>query len=827
MRASRALTAVILSLACWGVPTAWAATPTPVPTTQYYVRPGGSDLNNGLSPAQAFGSVTRAVQALSVPAAYGTCLVWIAPGDYSTNTLDLTRLNTTLSARFQGDVTGAVFGVPAGPARLIALSTQASLIVAQNTSGLAFTDLELTAQASGNSIFRRLVRLESSTSASFTRCALYVSAPLWTGLYVAAPGDGTVVDSCVVSQTGVGLFLQGCSNVKVQNTWVLNNDTGVHLQDALQCALVNNLVQKNGYGVQLENACPGTALFNNLICDNGTGGVGAQFKIDHSPLADPDPFGSTPTSWRSSHNNICGSGARFAELSDPNGTRKDLPNLKAWIEATGQDLWGESLSAPPNFTAPGTPAPGDAATFAGFGAAAFWNLLAPTQDHFQLPRPQNKYDLGIVETDESGVDYFHHVGLFPAQRQGRPRQAITVGVHPSNANGVPTGSYAGPSTYLYLQAGPLPTQVDPLGVVEPGTACPPIGPTAVRGVYRITGTLPSSFSVRVWRDAYGNSGVRYPFRVVEWQDWSSSAQDVYGGRADDGSTTLFWTASPDPALCPVTATSPILASGRHFSQVRVRVRDAADQAIPGLKFGDFSFTVSGGPFDLPHGSFIEDPAEPGDYFVELASSVGGIRELAVTVLGVALPMQPQVVFQPGVFGSVTNGVGNPLDGIRLTLTAMDAAETLAALTVQGEYALLVPAPRTGPYALTVEDPAGHYARQVLSVTVPADRAVRQDVVLSASGSGSLAFHAFPNPVRRGAQVTLVYDLPEAGPFQIDLYDLRGRRLGTLTKGLQPAGRGQSVWTLQNRFGREIVPGTYLLQYRLGDRRGTFKLVIAP
>ncbi len=811
----------------------WAATPAP---TTYYVSTHGFDGSDGLTPNTAFGSVTRAVQALAAADQSGqtdNCQVYIAAGDYLSDTLVLSNFTSVGSVEFQGDEAGGIFSY-GGPVRILATANQSSSVLLQNMRSVGFRSLVFIGPPAG-ATFQRMLRVENCTGVTWRECEVWAQSHLWDGIVVSTPSSNVVVDSCVVSHTGTGVLLDKCSNSWIQNSWLKDNTTGATVANAVDCVLVNNAITGNQYGLDLQSSCAGTVLFNNLVSGNGTpGGAGAEIKTDYAPRRDdPQVLPSDPQpSWRSSDNLIGGQGRTFAELSGPggNGALIAIPHQKLWQEYTGQDLWGQSLSYAVAFPYPFEPRPDTTGKNWAHGSMSFLGHSAPAYDYFQQPRPQGIADIGCVETMESPGMSFHHVGLTPQAMRAAPGQAITVQVELLDSVSHP--SYYPPdyNLYLFLQDGDLPTQVDSHGQISANGPVPLHG-TSTQGLYYVQAadtTAPVSFSVQVRRDLTLNDGQAYLFRVVEWENWYSNQPSAQGGRADPGTTALQWTNPPDRAASRVTATSPVLASGQHPSRVLMQIRDQADAPVTGLQATDFLFSVSGGTVTLDPATFAPVAGQTGDYQIDMTAAQSGTRSLAVTVLGVALNDHPSVDFQPGVYGQVSDqGSGQLLSGIHLTLTAPDGAAAGAVDSQAGDFALLVPAPSASPYLLAAEDPLNNYTRGEVSVTLPANTALRQDLALNSIVPEKLGGHAYPNPIQRGGRATVVYSLPKSGLVKLEVFDLRGRRVLSLVHEHQNAGNYRLPWDCQNRFGQNLAPGTYLLALQLDSLRQTFKLVIIP
>jgi len=83
--------------------------------------------------------------------------------------------------------------------------------------------------------------------------------------------------------------------------------------------------------------------------------------------------------------------------------------------------------------------------------------------------------------------------------------------------------------------------------------------------------------------------------------------------------------------------------------------------------------------------------------------------------------------------------------------------------------------------------------------------------------------ASPNPARDGARLEL--DLPAATLVRVAVYDLAGRRIRELSRGLLPAGRRVLVWDLRNDAGARVGPGLYYYRVSLGARQETGRLVV--
>jgi hypothetical protein len=76
--------------------------------------------------------------------------------------------------------------------------------------------------------------------------------------------------------------------------------------------------------------------------------------------------------------------------------------------------------------------------------------------------------------------------------------------------------------------------------------------------------------------------------------------------------------------------------------------------------------------------------------------------------------------------------------------------------------------------------------------------------------------AYPNPFNPRA--TIAWELPRAGRMQLDIFDVRGRRVRTLWDQETAEGPGQTSWDGRDNSGRMARSGMYLYLVRFGDRR---------
>ena len=272
-----ALLAVVAVLACL-----------PGMATTYYVRQGGSDQADGVSPATAFKSVLSAVQSLN----HGDTIV-IGPGSYTTSSLLADRYGTIENRiTVLGDESGVRTGDAPGPVIIKAPSSSDIALEFSRVTRLTVSGLTFQGIGQGIKLTKCIdVRIERCTFAQLTR-----------GL-VSEGVQGLRVESCVFSRCVIGLFLHGTHETRLaHNTIAASSSTGVLLL-----------------------ACGPGAIRNSLFAANNVNYVA-------DAIAAP--------SWSSDYNVIRG----------PTGPWGDVPsafNISEWFPASGQER--HSIFVTPSF----------------------------------------------------------------------------------------------------------------------------------------------------------------------------------------------------------------------------------------------------------------------------------------------------------------------------------------------------------------------------------------------------------------------------------------------------------------------------------------------
>jgi Peptidase family C25/FG-GAP-like repeat/Propeptide_C25 len=86
--------------------------------------------------------------------------------------------------------------------------------------------------------------------------------------------------------------------------------------------------------------------------------------------------------------------------------------------------------------------------------------------------------------------------------------------------------------------------------------------------------------------------------------------------------------------------------------------------------------------------------------------------------------------------------------------------------------------------------------------------------------------AGPNPARFATRVEYAIPAEFAGqPFQVDVFDLNGRRIQTLVRGQARAGRHFTQWDLRDGQQRGVDAGVYFVRFSIGTTHLSRKLVV--
>jgi hypothetical protein len=85
------------------------------------------------------------------------------------------------------------------------------------------------------------------------------------------------------------------------------------------------------------------------------------------------------------------------------------------------------------------------------------------------------------------------------------------------------------------------------------------------------------------------------------------------------------------------------------------------------------------------------------------------------------------------------------------------------------------------------------------------------------------YAAAPNPFN--PRTTIAFDLPQAGPVRLAVYDVRGARVRTLESEVLPAGHHIRTWDGRDDTGAPVASGTYVFSIETADHRARQKGVL--
>ena len=83
--------------------------------------------------------------------------------------------------------------------------------------------------------------------------------------------------------------------------------------------------------------------------------------------------------------------------------------------------------------------------------------------------------------------------------------------------------------------------------------------------------------------------------------------------------------------------------------------------------------------------------------------------------------------------------------------------------------------------------------------------------------------AYPNPFN--PVTTIRYYLPNEGFVNITIYDMMGREIKVLQRGIRTPGHGKVQWNATNDKGQQVSAGIYLYQINIGGKMDTKKMVL--
>ncbi len=86
------------------------------------------------------------------------------------------------------------------------------------------------------------------------------------------------------------------------------------------------------------------------------------------------------------------------------------------------------------------------------------------------------------------------------------------------------------------------------------------------------------------------------------------------------------------------------------------------------------------------------------------------------------------------------------------------------------------------------------------------------------------YQNYPNPFNPETQI--IFDLPQASPVKVQIYDISGRCVQTLASGFMNAGRHQLRWDGRDQAGKPVGSGVYLCRMEVAQFQRSIKLILA-
>ncbi|MBT4753975.1 MAG: T9SS type A sorting domain-containing protein, partial [Candidatus Marinimicrobia bacterium] len=72
---------------------------------------------------------------------------------------------------------------------------------------------------------------------------------------------------------------------------------------------------------------------------------------------------------------------------------------------------------------------------------------------------------------------------------------------------------------------------------------------------------------------------------------------------------------------------------------------------------------------------------------------------------------------------------------------------------------------------------------------------------------------------------ITYDIPEVAEVRLDIYNVAGQKVRTLTQGHHEPGRYRIQWNATNDFGQQLSSGMYIYRIVAGDFVSVKKLIL--
>jgi hypothetical protein len=85
------------------------------------------------------------------------------------------------------------------------------------------------------------------------------------------------------------------------------------------------------------------------------------------------------------------------------------------------------------------------------------------------------------------------------------------------------------------------------------------------------------------------------------------------------------------------------------------------------------------------------------------------------------------------------------------------------------------------------------------------------------------YQNYPNPFTGSTSIS--FSVVRESHVELEVYDIRGRKVVTLVSGMMPAGRHLARWDGRSAGGHPVSPGMYFYRFRAGTYGSVKKLLI--
>jgi hypothetical protein len=129
----------------------------------------------------------------------------------------------------------------------------------------------------------------------------------------------------------------------------------------------------------------------------------------------------------------------------------------------------------------------------------------------------------------------------------------------------------------------------------------------------------------------------------------------------------------------------------------------------------------------------------------------------------------------------------------------------------------------GGFVLTGSLSTGDAAQDVFLIKLASDQVGIENESDNSLSYGFRLATNYPNPFN--SVTAIEYSLPEESKVTIEIYDILGRKIGTLVQEKQPAGYHQVVWDGKDKNGKMVSTGIYFYELYVDDYRESKAMIM--